>query len=176
MAFCDYGNIVAAYDSRLIAGLCSDTAVVLQGPNAVIDEMAAQARGIILGFVRKGDHYTSANMAALEAAKDPLLVRIAVDLTVEFLYTRRGRELPDAVAKQVKKSYLLLDALAKGAAIFSEVTAAPDAGNAVSTVPGPDFAQVQACDGFNTADLPIFGRLRGCGPHGCGCGDGLGIQ
>mgnify|MGYP001208067563 CR=1 FL=1 len=128
MAYCTYANILAALDQRTVAELTSDTGVPSSGPNAVVTELIAQAQGEIDMYIRVGDRYTAANIADLEAAQNPTLARLTVDLTIELLFLRRGRTIPDGVMGRIERTRAVLADLSKGALIFGAVANARQAG------------------------------------------------
>lgn len=128
MAYCTYANIVAALDQRTVSELTSDTGSPSPGPTAVVTALIEQAQGEIDMYIRAGNRYTAADIAALELAQDPSLARLAVDLTIELLFLRRGRTLPQGIMDRIERTRGVLRGLSDGALIFGAVGQARAAG------------------------------------------------
>lgn len=128
MPYCTAANIVAALDQRTVAELCSDTGTPSPVPNSVVTELIGQAQGEIDMYIRVGNRYTADDIAALEAGENPTLVRLAVDLTIELLFLRRGRTIPEGIMGRIERTRAVLRSLSEGELIFGSVSGARSAG------------------------------------------------
>lgn len=121
MAYADYEDMEAALDQRIIAELCGDAGVPMPGPNPMTASALDRATAIIRSYVRVGGIYSELELAALDAANDPLLVTMCVDLATEFLFQRRGTRLTPAIEQRIKQTYTLLEGLRDGKMLFGGV-------------------------------------------------------
>jgi phage gp36-like protein len=131
MAYANYADLEAALDQNIIAQLCGDAGTPMPGPNPMTTHALDRATAIIRSYVRVGNIYTDAELAALDAANDPLLVTMAVDLATEFLFQRRGSKLTPAIEQRIKQTYSMLEGLRDGKMLFGSVGANADAGTPV---------------------------------------------
>jgi phage gp36-like protein len=121
MAYATYADLEHALDATIIAQLCGDAGVPMPGPNSATDAALERGTATLRAYVRVGDIYTDAEIAALVAAHDPLLVAIVVDLATEFLFQRRGAKISPAIEQRIKQSYSYLEALRDGKMLFGAV-------------------------------------------------------
>jgi phage gp36-like protein len=128
MAYAEYEDMEAALDQRIIAELCGDAGVPMPGPNPMTTSALDRATAIIRSYVRVGGVYSEEELAALDAANDPLLVTMCVDLATEFLFQRRGTRLTPAIEQRIKQTYSMLEGLRDGKMLFGGVASNVDAG------------------------------------------------
>jgi len=135
-AYADYADLEHALDGTIIAQLCGDAGVPMPGPNPMTDAALERGSSILRSYIRVGESYTEAEIAALAAAKDPLMVMIVVDIATEFLFQRRGAKLSPAIEQRVKQAYSYCEGLRDGKMLFGAVTGNVAAGlPAVVAVP-----------------------------------------
>ena len=137
MAYADYADLEAALDQNIIAQLCGDAGTPMPGPNPMTTHALERATGIIRSYVRVGNIYTDTELTALDAANDPLLVTMAVDLATEFLFQRRGAKLTPAIEQRIKQTYTMLEGLRDGKMLFGAVASNADAGTPTVKAVGP---------------------------------------
>lgn len=137
MAYADYADLEAALDQNIIAQLCGDAGTPMPGPNPMTTHALDRATAIIRSYVRVGNIYTDVELAALDAANDPLLVTMAVDLATEFLFQRRGAKLTPAIEQRIKQTYTMLEGLRDGKMLFGSVASNADAGTPTVKAVGP---------------------------------------
>lgn len=135
-AFADFADMEAALDATIIAQLCGDAGAPMTGPNPMTTAALDRATSIVRSFIRVGDQYTDAEIAALVAAKDPLLVMLTVDLATEFLFQRRGAKLSPAIEQRIKQAYSYLEGLRDGKMLFGSVGGNVAAGTPLVTAVG----------------------------------------
>jgi phage gp36-like protein len=128
-------------DQTIIAQLCADGGTPMPAPNAVTTAALERASSIVLSYIRVGETYSDAEIAALAAAHDPLLVGLTVDLAVEFLYQRRGSKISPAIEQRIKQTYSYLEGLRDGKMLFGSVDGNVAAGTpAVTAVSASNLA------------------------------------
>ncbi len=132
MAYATYADMEAALDQQIIAQLCGDAGTPMPGPNPMVTAALDRATAIIRSYVRVGNIYNELELAALDAANDPLLVTMCVDLATEYLFQRRGAKLTPAIEQRIKQTYSLLEGLRDGKMLFGSVTANADAGTPIA--------------------------------------------
>lgn len=135
-AFADFADMEAALDATIIAQLCGDAGSPMTGPNPMTTAALDRATSIVRSFIRVGDQYTDAEIDALVAAKDPLLVMLTVDLATEFLFQRRGAKLSPAIEQRIKQAYSYLEGLRDGKMLFGTVSGNVQAGTPMVTAVG----------------------------------------
>lgn len=131
MAYATYADLEAALDQSIIAQLCGDAGTPMPGPNPMTTHALDRATAVIRSYVRVGNIYSETELAALDAAHDPLLVTMAVDLATEFLFQRRGAKLTPAIEQRIKQTYSMLEGLRDGKMLFGGVASNADAGTPV---------------------------------------------
>jgi phage gp36-like protein len=131
MAYANYADMEAALDQQIIAQLCGDAGTPMPGPNPATDAALDRATSLIRSYVRVGGIYTETELAALDAANDPLLVTMCVDLATEFLFQRRGAKLTPAIEQRIKQTYTMLEGLRDGKMLFGSVESNVTAGTPV---------------------------------------------
>jgi phage gp36-like protein len=135
----------AALDQQIIAQLCGDAGTPMPGPNPATDAALDRATSLIRSYVRVGGIYTEAELAALDAANDPLLVTMCVDLATEFLFQRRGAKLTPAIEQRIKQTYTMLEGLRDGKMLFGSVESNVTAGTpVVKAVPSANLTWYNA--------------------------------
>lgn len=151
-AYATYADIEHALDGRILADLCADAGSPMPGPNPMTSAALERATAQVRAYVRVGDIYTEAELAAIAAAHDPLLVGIVVDLAIEFLFQRRGLKIPAAIEQRLKQAYSYCEGLRDGKMLFGQVAANADAGTPmVAAVPVANrawYAQASASPFF----------------------------
>lgn len=130
-AYATYADLQDALDSDIIAQLCGDAGVVLPGPNPITDAALERASGIVRSYIRVGGIYSEAEITALVAAHDPLMVNLVVDLATEFLFQRRGAKISPAIEQRIKQAYSMLEGLRDGKMLFGSVDGNVAAGTPV---------------------------------------------
>ena len=131
MAYATYADMEAALDQQIIAQLCGDAGTPMPGPNPATNAALDRATSLIRSYVRVGGIYTEAELTALDAANDPLLVTMCVDLATEFLFQRRGAKLTPAIEQRIKQTYTMLEGLRDGKMLFGSVESNVTAGTPV---------------------------------------------
>jgi phage gp36-like protein len=145
MAYANYADMEAALDQQIIAQLCGDAGTPMPGPNPATDAALDRATSLIRSYVRVGGIYTEAELAALDAANDPLLVTMCVDLATEFLFQRRGAKLTPAIEQRIKQTYTMLEGLRDGKMLFGSVESNVTAGTpVVKAVPSANLTWYNA--------------------------------
>jgi phage gp36-like protein len=145
MAYATYADMEAALDQQIIAQLCGDAGTPMPGPNPATDAALDRATSLIRSYVRVGGIYTEAELAALDAANDPLLVTMCVDLATEFLFQRRGAKLTPAIEQRIKQTYTMLEGLRDGKMLFGSVESNVTAGTpVVKAVPSANLTWYNA--------------------------------
>lgn len=132
MAYANYADMEAALDQQIIAQLCGDAGTPMPGPNPMVTAALDRATAIIRSYVRVGNIYNELELAALDAANDPLLVTMCVDLATEYLFQRRAAKITPAIEQRIKQTYAFLEALRDGKLLFGTVTSNADAGTPVA--------------------------------------------
>lgn len=127
-AYATYADIEHALDGRILSELCSDGGVPMPGPNPMVLAALERASSSVRAYIRVGENYSESEIAALAAAKDPLLVAIVVDLAVEFLFQRRGLKLSPSIEQRVKQAYSYCEGLRDGKMLFGTVASNAQAG------------------------------------------------
>jgi phage gp36-like protein len=131
VAYATYADMEAALDQQIIAQLCGDAGTPMPGPNPATDAALDRATSLIRSYVRVGGIYTELELTALDAANDPLLVTMCVDLATEFLFQRRGAKLTPAIEQRIKQTYTMLEGLRDGKMLFGSVESNVTAGTPV---------------------------------------------
>jgi phage gp36-like protein len=145
MAYANYADMEAALDQQIIAQLCGDAGTPMPGPNPATDAALDRATSLIRSYVRVGGIYTETELAALDAANDPLLVTMCVDLATEFLFQRRGAKLTPAIEQRIKQTYTMLEGLRDGKMLFGSVESNVTAGTpVVKAVPSANLTWYNA--------------------------------
>lgn len=156
-AYATYADLEAALDGQIIAQLCGDAGTPMPGPNPLTTAAIERASGIVRSYVRVGQIYTEDELATLNAAADPLLVMLTVDLATEFLFQRRGAKLSPAIEQRIKQAYSYCEGLRDGKMLFGTVASNAQAGlpmvRAVSTSNRAFYAQA--------SNSPFFPPRRG---------------
>jgi hypothetical protein len=83
---------------------------------------------MIKAYARVGNIYLDADLTALAAASDYLIVSLTVDLATEILFQRRAAKIPPAVEERMKRAHEMLEHLRDGRAIFGALAKAAEAG------------------------------------------------
>ena len=152
MVYADYNDIIHSLDENIIAQLCSDTGIAEALPNDITTAALERGSGMVRAYCRVGNIYTDADLTALAAADDPLLIAIVVDLAAEFLFQRRGTKITPAIEQRVKQSYSYLEALRDGKMLFGDVER-----NATAGTPSVVAVPVQNLYYYNEAsNSPFF--------------------
>lgn len=127
-AYATHADLEHALDSQIIAQLCGDGGMPMNGPNAVT--LAALERGTaaVRAYIRVGGVYSEDEITALVTAKDPLLVGLVVDLATEFLFQRRGAKISPAIEQRIKQAYSYCEGLRDGKMLFGSVAKNVSAG------------------------------------------------
>jgi len=145
VAYATYADMEAALDQQIIAQLCGDAGTPMPGPNPATDAALDRATSLIRSYVRVGGIYTEAELTALDAANDPLLVTMCVDLATEFLFQRRGAKLTPAIEQRIKQTYTMLEGLRDGKMLFGSVESNVTAGTpVVKAVPSANLTWYNA--------------------------------
>lgn len=126
--YADYVDIEHALDARIVEQLCSDDGTANPPPNDITTAALERGSATIRAYCRVGGIYTDAELVALAAANDPLLIAITVDLATEFLFQRRGSKITPAVEQRIKQCYSYLEALRDGKMIFGGIESKAVAG------------------------------------------------
>lgn len=132
MAYATYADMEAALDQTVIAQLCGDAGTPMPGPNPMVTAALDRATAVIRSYCRVGNIYSELELAALDAANDPLLVTMCVDLATEYLFQRRAAKITPAIEQRIKQTYAFLEALRDGKLLFGSVAANADAGTPVA--------------------------------------------
>lgn len=132
MAYATYADMEAALDQTVIAQLCGDAGTPMPGPNPMVTAALDRATAVIRSYVRVGNIYSELELAALDAANDPLLVTMCVDLATEYLFQRRAAKITPAIEQRIKQTYSLLEGLRDGKMLFGSVAANADAGTPIA--------------------------------------------
>jgi phage gp36-like protein len=108
------------YDTRMLGGLVTDDDTIegSLGTNSVLIAMLEDATSDVQSAVYQGEQYTPAQMATLDNAANPLLVRLVCDLAVGHLHARRGRPTPPSVQDRVDSARDVLDEIRRGVRVF----------------------------------------------------------
>jgi hypothetical protein len=130
VAYATYSDLESALDGNIIAQLCGDAGSPMVGPNPITDAALERATGVVRSYIRVGGIYSEAEITALNAAADPLLIHLVVDLATEYLFQRRGSKISAAIEQRVKQSYAFCEGLRDGKMLFGDVT-----GNAAAGTP-----------------------------------------
>jgi phage gp36-like protein len=145
VAYATYADMEAALDQQIIAQLCGDAGTPMPGPNPATDAALDRATSLIRSYVRVGGIYTELELTALDAANDPLLVTMCVDLATEFLFQRRGAKLTPAIEQRIKQTYTMLEGLRDGKMLFGSVESNVTAGTpVVKAVPSANLTWYNA--------------------------------
>jgi hypothetical protein len=120
-AYATYADLEHALDANIIAQLCGDAGVPMPGPNSATDAALERGTATLRAYCRVGDIYNDTELAALVAAKDPLVIAIVVDLATEFLFQRRGAKISPAIEQRIKQAYSYLEGLRDGKMLFGTV-------------------------------------------------------
>jgi len=128
MAYATYADLEKELDSRIIAELCSDQGNPSLGANPVTTMALERATATIKAYARVGNIYTDADLTALAAASDYLIVSLTVDLATEVLFRRRAMKVPPAVEERMKRAHEMLEHLRDGRTIFGALAKAAEAG------------------------------------------------
>jgi len=121
-AYATYADLEHALDQSIIAQLCGDAGTPMAGPNPITDAALERGTATVRAYIRVGEAYTEAEIAALVTAHDPLLIAIVVDLATEFLFQRRGAKLSAAIEQRIKQAYSYCEGLRDGKMLFGSVS------------------------------------------------------
>lgn len=111
------------YDPRAVGDLCADDETRISEANLATDEnlLAAikDSCGEIESACLRGEIYSAADLAALTGVSQGKLYRITSDLTMAYLWDRRGDGDRNNLPAYYYRAMEALDQLAKGIRIFS---------------------------------------------------------
>lgn len=127
-AYATYEDMEHALDATIIAQLCADGGTPMNGPNPVLTAALERGTAVVRSYIRVGETYSESEIAALAAAREPLLVALVVDLATEFLFQRRGAKISPAIEQRIKQSYAYLEGLRDGKVLFGTVSGNVEAG------------------------------------------------
>jgi len=128
MAYATYADLEKELDARIIAELASDSGNDAPPPNPITTMPLERASAMVASYARVGNIYTDADLTALAAASDYLIVSLTVDLATEVLFQRRAMKVPPAVEERMKRAHEMLEHLRDGRTIFGALAKAADAG------------------------------------------------
>lgn len=154
-AYATYADLEHALDQTIIAQLCADAGTPMPGPNAVTDAALERGTAILRAYIRVGGIYSEDEITALDAAHDPLMVGLVVDLATEFLFQRRGSKLTPAIEQRVKQAYSYLEGLRDGKMLFGTV-----AGNVEAGTPVAKAIPTSNLQWYNEASNSVFFPFR----------------
>jgi hypothetical protein len=155
--YATYADLEHALDSQIIAQLCGDAGVAMGGPNAITQAALERGTAAVRSYIRVGGIYSETEITALDAAHDPLLVGLVVDLATEFLFQRRGSKLSPAIEQRIKQSYSYLEGLRDGKMLFGDATANVSAGTPLVTAVSDSTRAFYA----SASNSPFFPLRRG---------------
>lgn len=156
-AYATYADLEHALDQTIIAQLCADGGTPMPGPNTVTDAALERGTAIVRAYIRVGEIYSESEIAALNAAHDPLLVGLVVDLATEFLFQRRGSKLTPAIEQRIKQAYSYCEGLRDGKMLFGSA-----AGNVAAGTPVAKAVPTSNLQWYNEAsNSPFFPSRRG---------------
>jgi hypothetical protein len=153
MPFAVYADIEHALDQTIVAQLCGDAGSEVTGPNAITDAALGRSEAIIKAYCRVGNIYTDAELDALAAEHNPLLIALAVDLATEFLFQRRGAKISPAIEQRIKQAYSYLEGLRDGKMLFGSVATAANADAGTPTVVAVPLSNLAY---YNEASNSVF--------------------
>lgn len=133
MAYATIADFQARYDVRLIAQLSDDgNSGVVNSAN--IQPLLEDGKYEIITSCLRGSIYTAAQLDALVASGDTVLVRLNCDLALKMLVSRRVGGIPTALTAIVKAADEFLDALRSGKRVLNiDLARAADTPGIVTT-------------------------------------------
>ena len=159
MPYATTQEFIDRYDVRLLGDLASDTDTRIDTPALLTDTRllasltdAAADIDAALMYARK---LSADQLAQIQAAGDDTLRRINVDLALGYLYSGRGRGVPDGHRQRIEAATDQLAAIRKGTAVLNvDSIIQASIGTAVRSIQSTRVGQNLA------ADLPVLTQDR----------------